>query len=93
MVERVGIFVHRLHPGRVVHMRHRGDLRAFDVEFVDAEELVFRFRHLAPEFGLNIGDQKHIRAVVVELEPLGHVFAQNRRREGAEALAKLDPQI
>ncbi len=38
----------------------------------------------------DVGDERHVGAVVVELEPFRHVLAQHRGRERAEALAVLD---
>ncbi len=41
----------------------------------------------------DVGDQQHVGAVGVELEPFGDILAQHRRREGPKALAILDLEI
>ncbi len=41
----------------------------------------------------DVGDQQHVGAVAVELEPVGDVLAQHRRRERPEGLAVLDLQV
>ena len=40
-----------------------------------------------------VGDDQHVGAVAVEIEPLGNIFAQNRRRKGTETFAEFDPQV
>ena len=41
----------------------------------------------------DIGDDKHVGAVAIEIEPFRHVFAQHGGRKWPEALAELDLQI
>ncbi len=41
----------------------------------------------------HVGDQQHVRAVAVELEPFADVLAQHGRRERTERLAELDLQV
>ena len=41
----------------------------------------------------DVGDQQHVRAVAVELEPFGDVLAQHRRRERPERFAELDLEV
>ena len=50
-------------------------------------------RHVAAPVALHVGDQQHVGAVGIELEIVGDVLAQDRGREGAEALAVLDLEI
>ena len=50
-------------------------------------------RRRQPLRRLHVGDQQHVGAVAVELEPLVDVLAQHRRRERPERLAELDLQV
>ena len=50
-------------------------------------------RHGAAPVLAHIGDDQHVGAVGIELEPVGDVLAQHRRRERPKALAILDLQI
>ena len=45
---------------------------------------LFFFRHFATLIFLDVCDQQHIGAVAVEFEPVGDIFAQNRRRKRPE---------
>ena len=49
--------------------------------------------HLPPPALHDVGDQQHVGAVGVELEPVGDVFAQHRGRERPERFAILDLEI
>ena len=42
---------------------------------------------------LHLADQQHVRALAIDVEPLGSLVLENGRREGAEALAELDLQV
>ena len=66
VVARVGLAVHRLDARRIIDMRHRRDGRARNVELVDAEQRVCSVGHARAAFLLYIGDQQHVRAVVVD---------------------------
>src|SRR6185312_4833058 len=90
---RIGLVMHRLDARRIIDVGDRRDRRAHDIELVDAEEAPLRFAHRALTLLLHRRDEQHVRAVGVEIEPLGHVLAQHRRCEGAEALAELDLEI
>ena len=41
----------------------------------------------------HLGDQQHVRAVAVDLEPLGRLVEEDRGRERAEALPELDLHV
>ena len=71
-----------------------GIVRARHVELLDAPQRV----RLPAGSGrrrcaAHIGDQQHVRTVAVELEPVGDVLAQHRRRERPERFAELDLQV
>ena len=74
-------------------MRHRRNVRARNIELLDAKELLLLGAHrLAP--GLHdIGDHQHIGTVGFKLEPLADIFAQHRGRERPEGFAELDLEI
>jgi hypothetical protein len=55
-------------------MRNRWNLRPDRVEPVDSKELLVFLRDWAPPILKDVGDDQHVRAVVIELEPLGDVF-------------------
>ena len=44
-------------------------------------------------FSLDVGDEQHVGAVGIEIEPVGDILAQHRRRERPETLAVLDLEV
>src|SRR5688572_21139146 len=74
-------------------MRHGGNIRPHDVELVDTEQLLLTLGHLAAPFRTDVGHEQHVRAVHIQLEPVGHLLADDRRREGAEAFAELHLEV
>ena len=90
---RVGVGVHGLHARGVIDMRDGRDIGARDVELVDAEQRLLLVGHRAAALAPHVRDQQHVGRVRVELEPVGDVLAQHRRREGAKTLAIFDAQI
>ena len=93
VVLRICLLVDCLDTSRIVDVRDRRDLRAFDVEFVDPEQFVFLFGHLKTVLGPHIGNHQHIRTVVVDLEPVGDILAQHGWCERAETLAVLHLEV
>ena len=71
-------------------MRHRRDARARHVELVDPEQLLLLARHFAAMALADRGDHEHVGTVDIDVEPVRHVLAQDRRRKRAKALAVLD---
>ena len=72
------------------HGRDRGAQRE---QFFEAEFFLL----LRPEFtAMLFGDrrhQQHVGAFLVQLEPVMHALAQDRRREGPKTFAELDLQV
>ena len=93
MEARIGLGVNSLDTRRVINVGHGRNFRTRHVELVDAEQRLFFRRHRAPSPFCNIGHQQHVRAVGVELEPIGDVFAQNRRRERTKRFAIFDLRL
>ncbi len=85
--------MHGLHARRIVDMGDGRNVGARDVELVDAEQRLFLAVIARRRSALHVGDQQHVGRVAVELEPVGDVLAQHRRREGPEALAVLDLEV
>ena len=65
-------------------MGHGRDLGTRDVQLVDAEQRLFIFVHPAPLVLDHIGDNQHVGAVALMLEPLADMLGQHGRGEGAE---------
>ena len=76
--------MHGLHARGVVDVGHRRDGRARHVELVDAEEALFLLGHGDAVLVGDVGDEQHVRALAVEVEPLRRVLGEHRGREGAE---------
>ena len=93
VIARVGFAVNGLHAGGVVDVGDRGNRRAGDVEPVYPEQTLLLFGHRNALRGGDVRDEQHVRAVVVEIKPIGDVLAQNRRRERAERLAIFDLEV
>tara|TARA_B100000315_G_scaffold241890_1_gene263214 strand:+ start:5488 stop:5829 length:342 start_codon:yes stop_codon:yes gene_type:complete len=72
---------------------HGGDLRTRDVQLLDAPEVLLVGAHRAPPVGRDARDEQHVGRVDAQLEPVGHVLAQNARCERPEALAILDLEV
>src|SRR5262249_38336328 len=70
-----------------------GYLRPRDVELLYAPQSLFFLGHPAAALLDHVGDQKHVWAVGIHLEPLGDMLSKHARRKGAEAFAVLDLQI
>src|SRR5689334_22325525 len=85
--------VHGLHAGRIVNVGDGGDVTAADIEFLYAFEPSLFLRHIDLTLTSDLGDQKHVRAVAIELEVLGHVLAWDGRRKRAKAFPVLDLHI
>src|ERR1051325_4719955 len=83
----------RLHTRGVIHVSHGGNIAARNIQLLDSEERLL-FRSHRPTATLDdVGYQKHVRAVLVQLEPILEVFPANRRREWTKAFAILDFQV
>src|ERR1700754_725879 len=89
----VRVGMNGLYPRRIIDMSYGRDFRSRDIEALDAEQLVVARIGRAAALVQHVSDNLHIRAVSVEIEPVGHVLAQHSRSERAEAFAKLDPEI
>ena len=74
-------------------MGDRRKLGASNVQLVDAKQLLLLSRHRFAEALFHRGHQKHVRALASELKLIAHLFFQNGRSKGAEALAVFDLQI
>src|ERR1019366_9559600 len=90
---RVGFPVHGLDTRRVIDVRRGRNVRTRNVQLVDAEQRLLLGGHCpAPALDHPRRDE-HVRAVAVQLEPVGNILPQHRRREGPERLAKFHFQI
>ena len=67
--------------------------RSRHVQLVDAPQVLRVLADGQAPRGLHVGDKKHVGAVFIDLDPLGDVFACDRRRERPERLAELDFQV
>ena len=74
MIARVRLFVNCLDPRRHVDMSNSRDFRADGVESIDPKKLFVFVRHRVTSILKDVGNDEHVRAVAIDLEPLGHVF-------------------
>ena len=74
-------------------MRHRRNFRTRNIELFDAEQLVLFRAHGDAARRLDAVHQQHIRAVAIELEPIGNILAQHRGRKRPEGLAVFDLEV
>src|SRR5215471_21040617 len=74
-------------------MSDRRNLRALYVQLVDTEEFLFVFSHFATMLRLHVGDEKHVRTLVIKFKPIRDVLTQHAGREGSEAFAIFDLEI
>src|SRR5213593_1077146 len=74
-------------------MSHRRDIRPRYIQFVDSPKLFFFGRHLPAMLARDISDQEHIGAIVIQLEPIGHVFPQHARREWSKAFSVFNLEV
>jgi hypothetical protein len=93
MVARIGVRVHGLNPGRVIDVGHGRNGRSRHVQLLDTEQRMLGRRHLASMLLRYVRHEEHVGAITVELEPVGDVFAKDRRREGSKGLAVLDLEV
>src|SRR5688572_22678305 len=70
-------------------MGHSGNRGTRHVQLIDAEAQMLVLRHLPTVPRLYWGDEQHVCAVLIEIEPLAHVLAENAGRERPEAFAIL----
>jgi hypothetical protein len=56
-------------------MRNRWNFRPDRVEPVDSKELLVFLRDWAPPILVNVGNDKHVGAIAIQIKPLGNVFA------------------
>jgi len=74
VITRVCLFVNCLDTRRHVDMSNSRDFRADGVESVDPKKLFVFVRHRVTPILKDVGNDEHVRAVAIDLEPLGHVF-------------------
>ena len=77
--------MHSLDPRRVIFVCYSGNLRAGNIKLVDPEELLFLGRHLTPPGFHDVGNQEHVGAVAVHLEPVAVHPVGARRSGGVDA--------
>ena len=75
VIASIGLRMHGLNTCRVVDMRDGRNFRPCYVQFVDTEQGLIRRIYCPAVFFDDIGDDEHIRAVGIEFEPVGEVFA------------------
>lgn len=90
MVPGVGSGVDGLDAGGVVDVGDGWDRGSRDIEFVDTEECFLFGSHGYLLVCSDGGDEEHVGAVNVEVEPFGKMFAENAGGEGSEGFAELD---
>ena len=93
MEARMRVAMHGLDARRVIDVRDCRNIGARHVELVDAEQRFLVGAHRPAPLGANARDEQHVRRVHVELEPVGEILAQDRRREWTERLAVLDLEV
>src|SRR5437868_9601243 len=74
-------------------MSDRRDIRAHDVELIDAPQALLLPSHRDLPFRFHGRDQQHVRRVAVHLEVLMHSLPEHTRREWPEAFAELDLEV
>src|ERR1051326_6779022 len=82
-----------LNARRHVDMGDCGYFRANGIQSIDPEKRLVVLRYPVAPVLADFGNDEHIRAVAIEIEPLRNVFAQHRRSERAEALAEFDLEV
>src|SRR5262249_46282049 len=75
-VEWAHLAPHGLNSGGIIHVRDSGYLRPRDVELLYAPQSLFFLGHPAAALLDHVGDQKHIWAVGIHLEPLRDMLSK-----------------
>src|SRR5262245_49686209 len=93
MIEGIVEAIDGLDTRRIIDMRHSRDLGTQDLEFLDSEERLLLLGHLLTALLDDVGDEEHVRAVAIHLEPIRDLLTQHGRREGTKGLAELDLEV
>ena len=81
VITRVCLFVNCLDTRRHVDMSNSRDFRADGIEFFDPKKLFVFVRHRVTPVLKDIGNDEHVRAVAIDLEPISQA---SRNTEGAK---------